>query len=71
MAKAQAHTVRIIESNGSFPRCYTEPSKAAALRLARDLVKGCVKGEGFVQVYPSDPAGDALCAPGKVHTFRA
>ena len=71
----KTHTVRIIESNSAIARCYTESSKTAAIRLARELVKGCVRGEGRVFVYEGDVAhepGIALCnAPDPIKVLRA
>ena len=55
MSKPIPHTVRFVESRGVttsvFDRC---ESFAAAERSAREMFGGCVRGEGFVEVYRTD-----------------
>lgn len=70
----KTHTVRIIESNSAVSRAYTERSKSGALRLARALVKGCIKGEGRVFVYEGDQThadGASFSGSDPIKTFRA
>ena len=63
------HHIRVTEGNATArPWFGSYPSKAAALRAAKEALAGCRKGEGRVEVYDVNPR-EVDADP--VKTFRA
>lgn len=50
----KTHTTVMVESNSSRPNVAEHKSRTAAIRYARAVLKGCIVGEGYVQVYEGD-----------------